>query len=225
MFGQKNRFIALIGRSSLHIFGDGDNAVQILPLPATIVSNIEVLNKDDLYTLITDWTKQKTYQNTEIIWILSSEICFTHVIENIDQEKIDSETLQFLDTVPFENVISNSYSTSTGKQIIATNQDLVNTFIQGFALHGYVTQSVIPDSVVGISSVLTVDNAKAILRRANELKKESMIATNSEVKRSYTPPPVIGSVEPKPKSSLPLLLSVFVGLLVVLVAVIVYSRR
>jgi hypothetical protein len=139
MFGQKNWLIILVMRGNLQVFGEGDTVVQSLALPSTIINNLEVLNKDALYTLITDWVKQNTYKDTEISWILAPDLCFTHTITSTDQDKIDSETLQFLDTVPFEEVVSRSYNTATSRQLIATNKGLIASLIQGFSLHGYTT--------------------------------------------------------------------------------------
>lgn len=224
MFGQKNWLVILVLRNSLQVFGEGDNVVQTIALPATVIDNLEVLNKDALYTLITDWTKQKTYQDTEITWILSPELCFIHAITSTDQDKVDSETLQFLDTVPFEEVVSRTYNTSTSRQLIATNKTLITALIQGFSLHGYTTQSVIPAPLIDMDSVLTPDLAHTALKRSGELEKESLIIpTMTEPKipiTAITP----GSNPAKPKSSLPLLLTIF-GVLVAILGFVLYLNQ
>lgn len=227
MFGQKNWLIILVTQNALHLLGEGDSHVQILPLPTTIVNNLELLNKDALYTLITDWTKQKTYANTKISWILARELCFTLNITQSDPAKLDSEILQFLDTVPFENVISHNYLTPEGRQVVATNKDLVTALIQGFALHGYTTQTVLPASIIPLDE-LTSETGKVVVRRANELERESLL-TPVLVKAN----PVEASVEEashqgvdpsKPKSYLPLLLVTF-GVLVAILLIVIYLNQ
>ncbi len=224
MFGQKNWLTILVTRGSLEIFGEGDSVIQRLPLPATVIDNLEVLNKDSLYILITDWTKQKAYQDTEITWILAPELCFTHVISSTGQDKIDSETLQFLDTVPFEEIVSRTYSTSSGHLLVATNKGLINALIQGFSLHGYTTQSVIPSQVIGIESTLTPELARNTHKRAAELKKESLIIPVAVELKMAISPTTSGANPSKPKSSLPLLLSVF-SILVAILGFVLYLNQ
>ena len=224
MFGQKNWLTILVSRGKLDIFGEGDNVVQTLPLPATIIDNLEILNKDALYTLITDWTKQKAYQDTEITWILSPDLCFTHTLTSTDQDKIDSETLQFLDTVPFEEIVSRTYNTIPGRLLVATNQSLINALIHGFSLHGYSTQSVIPAQVIGIESELTPDLARSTRKRAAELKKESLIIPTLSASKPTQPTLVTDTSTSKPKSSLPLLLSVFF-ILVAILGIVLYLNQ
>lgn len=216
MFGQKNWLVILVTRGSLEIFGEGDSAVQSLPLPATIVDNLEVLNKDALYTLITDWTKQKTYRDTEITWVLSPEICFTQVISSTDQDNIDSETLQFLDTVPFEEIVSRIYSTTTGRLLVATNQALINALIQGFSLHGYTTHSVVPGQILGIESGLTPELIGLTRKKAGELKRESLLVPVLAEPKMSPQVLAVGTSVQKPKSQLPLLLTIFLVLLAIL---------
>lgn len=224
MFGQKNWMVILVNRAGLQIFNEGENVIQSLPLPSTIIDNLEVINKDALYTLITDWIKQKTYIDTSIIWILSPELCFTHIITSTDQDKMDSETLQFLDTVPFEEVLSRTYSTLSGKQLIATNKALVSALIQGFALHGYSTQFVIPGQIVQLDTAITPDLARALHKRSNELEKENLILPTTLEPKEPVYTSITASPPAKPKSSLPLLLTIF-GILVAILGFVLYLNQ
>lgn len=216
--------VILVNRAGLQIFNEGENVIQSLPLPSTIIDNLEVINKDALYTLITDWIKQKTYIDTSIIWILSPELCFTHIITSTDQDKMDSETLQFLDTVPFEEVLSRTYSTLSGKQLIATNKALVSALIQGFALHGYSTQFVIPGQIVQLDTAITPDLARALHKRSNELEKENLILPTTLEPKEPVYTSITSSPPAKPKSSLPLLLTIF-GILVAILGFVLYLNQ
>ena len=110
----KNWLVILLTKNSMQLVGLGEEKVQTLAIPGTIISNMEVTSKDGLYTLITNWLGHRPHTGAEIIWILAPDICFEHVITSTEQAKIDSETLQFLDTVPFEEVLSRVYK--RGKQ-------------------------------------------------------------------------------------------------------------
>ena len=216
MFGQKNWLVILLTANTLQMIGQKDTAVTSLPLPTTIINNMEVINKDALYQLVTDWLKQRTYINTEIVWLLGSQLCFEHVITSTDPDKIDSEIVQFLDTVPFEEVISKTYTTGPVRQLTAVNKILISAFIQAFSLHGYNTRAVVPGRLVSSSEELTLDIARLAYKKENELDKNSLFAVSVSTPVAPSNP----QAPEKPKSQLPLLLTVFVILLAILGIVI-----
>jgi len=222
MFGQKNWLIILLTSNTLQIIGQKDTGVTTIPLPTTIISNMEILNKDALYQLITDWLKQRTYNNTEIIWLLGSELCFDHVITSTDPDKIDSEIVQFLDTVPFEEILSHIYLQGATKQITAINKILISAFIQAFSLHGYTTIAAVPARLVAPSDNLTLDIAKLSYKKGNELERVSLVPPQTST--PSTQPVSQLDQSTKPKSQLPLLLGVFTLLLAIL-GIVIYLNK
>ena len=213
MFNQKKWLVILVSTNSLQLMGLAEETVQIIPLPASIIASQEILNKDGLYTLITDWVKQRTYTSAEIIWLLSPEVCFDYLLTTTEQDKVDSETLQFLDSVPFENILSRIYSTPEGRVITAVNKDLLMALVQSFSLHGYTTKAVIPVR----DSTLTQELFTSTVKRSGELSRDSLLAlTPSTPKKDDS--------KAKSHSSLPLLLGVFGVLLAILIIVIVLSK-
>jgi len=223
MLGQKNWLIIQVKKNALELLGSGQSAPEIIALPGNVVSNMEVVAKDALYILITDWLKNRTYSNTEIIWLLSSEVCFEHVLSSTVQDKIDSETLQFLDTVPFEEVASRTYSIDGARQLVGVNKDLVFSLIQGFALHGYVTVAIVPSRLLQIDKPLNEDVFRQVVKRSSELELDSMITATPSAASREVPAKAVGGPA-KPKSSLPLLLGVFGVLLAILVIVILLNQ-
>lgn len=221
MFGQKNWIVILLTKSTLQMIAHNETVVTKNPLPTTIISNMEVINKDALYQLVTDWLKTRTYVNSEIIWLLGEELCFEHMITSTDPDKIDSEIVQFLDTVPFEEVQSKTYIAGPIRQLTAVNKILIQAFIQAFSLHGYDTRAVVPVRLVSSSDELTLDIARLAYKKENELDKNSLFAMSpSQPVVSQTPK----TVTEKPKSQLPLLLAVFLILLAIL-GIVIYLNQ
>lgn len=203
------------------MIGQKDTAVISLPLPTTIINNMEVINKDALYQLVTDWLKQRTYINTEIVWLLGSQLCFEHVITSTDPDKIDSEIVQFIDTVPFEEVLSKTYVSGAVRQLTAVNKLLITSFIQAFSLHGYTTRAVVPVRLVSQTDNLTLDIAKLTYKKENELERNTIfVVTPTQPVVSTTKP----AITEKPKSQLPMLITVFTILLAVLGFVIYLNQ-
>lgn len=217
MFGQKNWLIIVLNPSALEIFSHETLQSWTIPLPPSIISNLEVIDRDGLDVLIADWTKKLAYQATEIIWLLSVATVFEATFPEKDKERWDTMTVQFLDTVPFEEVLSHVYAPIEGRNVVATNQDLISALRHGFAVHGYQTKAIIPLRLVGITPPITATSAKALLANLSQLLHDNMVVPDED---THTPL-ISGSPTPKPKSQLPLLLAVF-GVLLAILAVVIY---
>lgn len=227
MLGQKNWLVIMVTKNSLQLVGLGEVKIETIIIPPQIINNLEVINKDGLYTLVIDWLKQRPHTSANIIWLLSPEVYFEHTFTSGEQDKIDSETLQFLDIVPFEEILSRVYNNlDTGRHIIVINKELMMSLIQAFALQGYSTKAVVPSRLVQGEATLTSEIERTTLKRANELAKESLVTTIVPVTQvsAATLAEKGGTSEEKPKSQLPLLLSVFGVLLAILVFVILLNK-
>lgn len=224
MLGQHNWLVIMVTRNSLQIVGLGEDKVQTLPIPPNIMNNMEIIYKDGLYTLITDWLKQRVYANTGIIWLLSPDICFEHTLSTGESSKVDSEMLQFLDSVPFEDILSRVYKPLEWRQIVAVNKDLVMTLIQAFSLHGYSTKVVVPSRQVQAESTLTPEIAHLAIKHAAELERESLVSAPNPIEYKPISSPGQAPESPKPKSSLPLLLGVF-GVLLAILGIVLYLNH
>jgi hypothetical protein len=132
MFGQKNWLVIMVSKNSLQLVGLGEDKVETILFPPNIINNMEVIDKDALYTLVTAWLKLRPHQSVQIIWLLVPDVYFEHTITSIEQDMVDSETIQFLDTVPFEEVLSRIYKPTEWRSLIAVNKDLIMSLIQAF---------------------------------------------------------------------------------------------
>lgn len=225
MLGAKEWLVIMVSKNALQIVGLGEDKIEMVTIPPTIINNMEIINKDGLYTLITEWLKSHPHTTAEIIWLLAPDICFEHQLTSGEQDKVDSETLQFLDTVPFEEVLSRTYKPLEWRLIVAVNKDLIMSLVQGFTLHGFATRAVVPSKLVQADAQLTSEIEHNAIKRVSELVRESLITPPSPID-TYMPnnSVVVGGAEPKPKSQLPLLLGVF-GLLLVVLVVVIFMMR
>lgn len=224
MLGAKEWLVVLVSKNSLQIVGLGEEKIETIIVPPTIINNMEIISKDGLYTLITEWLKVHPHTTAEIIWLLAPDICFEHQLTSGEQDKVDSETLQFLDTVPFEEVLSRTYKPLEWRLIIAVNKDLMMSLIQGFTLHGFATRAVVPSKLIQAGAVLTPEIEHNAIKHVTELVRESLITPPSTIETYIQAPTENNGVTPKPKSQLPMLLGIF-GLLLVVLAIVFYMTR
>ncbi len=220
MFNGKNWILILLSSHLLEIMTPDSEVVQRIPLPSTIVNNNELLNRDGLESIILDWAKLRTYTSTEIIWLLAPSVYFDFALPPNSEVSLDKLRSDFIDTVPYENVLSHDYQLGKVQKVIATNQDLLSAFIQVFAKSGYATHSVVPSSLLGEFTTLNG------LVRTQALSKTSLLASLSLTLRDNVKniPLNTHDLSAKPKSSLPVLLGVFLVLLLIL-AIVIYLNQ
>lgn len=185
------------------------------------------MDRDGLYGLIAAWAKARTYQTTEIIWLLSSAVIFEQTFADSDRDHWDTKTVQFLDSVPFEVILSRVFNPLGGRHVIATNQDFINVLTQGFAMQGYLTRAVVSAKSLGIDSPMTSDAAKHAVNNLNQLLRDNLITPTAE-SATYRADPTgakqASNQASAPKSSLPVLLGIFLTLLAILLIVILLNK-
>lgn len=226
MLGQKNWLVILLKPHELVLMPGGAGSPVTLAFPPAAVSNLEIFDRDALYALIASWAKGRPYQTTELIWLLAPSVLFEQTFPDSEKDRWDTMTVQFLDTVPFESVLSRVFNPVEGRHVVAANQDLVSGLIQGFAMQGYTTRLVVPAKLVGADLTLTPEIARRAVSGFNQLLRENLIIPASD---NETPPqPQSQNSSPphpvKPKSSLPLLLGIFGVLLAILVIVLLLNQ-
>lgn len=232
MLGKTEVILIWLAPSEVYLLEAGKEEHKSMVVPATIVSDMEVKNKDELYSLIKSWLAEHTYSKEEIVWIVDEQLCFSQTFTTEKNEALDTAVVKFLELLPFTDTYSHVYDTvDGGKQVIAINKSLFDAYRQGFAVQGYETKLVIPESrlpadwqkrgpvkelyteVQAKLAELTKDNLVEQMFFQNEQGVKNIVEDNKK-ERSQA------------KSQIKLLLSVFALLLLILffVVYITYLR-
>jgi hypothetical protein len=218
MFNQKY-IILYIDRNRIQLFGGSLTGIVTIEIPDAIVSDVDIIRKDDIYTLIKQCVKQYALSG-QLVIVLSQAIYFEKLFPNIDSPQTESDILKFFDSVPYESVWTKVYQTPKGKHAVAINKAFYEAYRQGFLLQGLSTRALIPSSVLGQESTkqaLDKQMADYIYNNIDTLTKQSILDTQE------TALPTIReekeSPNTKPKSNIVPLLSVFGLLLVILIVV------
>ncbi len=226
MFNQKSLLVIFIDRLGIQLYGTGMTSMVTLQIPENIIKDLEVISKDALYTLIKQWVKQYGLSGFQIIFIFSESVYMEKQFITSDQTQIETDILKFFDMVPYESIWSKVYPMKNGKRAVAISKTFYEGIRQGFLLQGIPTKTVIPAFALGqydkkraMDSVLY----SYVLDNIEQLSKFS-IADVQELNNTTSNLPLTPSSDPsKKKSSLPLLLSVF-GFLLLVLGIIVYLQ-
>ena len=219
MFRKKSVLTIWISGRQLSLLGPSMASADSILFPGNVVSNMEVLNSDALYALIKEWTEKHPMKDTEIVWIFGPDVVFEHTMEDSESQEWDSVVVKFLDLLPFEEVESRVYSGTTGTKVVAINKDFYNALRRGFSLQGLGTAAEIAysslDKLAG-SQGLNQQVHRYVVKNLDAIEKKRIL---SDIIEKILPNSETSGGD-KSKSSLPLLLGVFVVLLAVLGLVI-----
>lgn len=213
--------ILFLDRNRISVY-DANNVLK-LDIPETVVRDVDILDKTGFDGLVDSFIKSKKLDPGRLWIILSDDICFSQDISDSDPAKLENDIRDFLETIPFDQIISKRFKAQTGVRVIATNLELVEAIIEIFDRNGFSTEVVTPTAIFpGYSTKKELDPGLARFVLANK----TLAAQGNMLAKMNAPRPVAEApkgVKPKNKL-LPYLLIGFFILLVVLVGTLLLRK-
>lgn len=175
-----------------------------------VFSNLEIINKVKLESLIRAFIKQNNLSYLTFILIMTSDILFEKdwIIPQTEAQK--KEEADFIDNIPFENTVTHSWVKDNKKKLVVTNQDFIYFPKEVFEKDNGRLIAAFPYSLFGAN--VRNESVKEIWKNLNTLKHDNLIEINDSQ-------PTLKSVDTnKPKSEkksslVPLLIIIFVVLI------------
>jgi hypothetical protein len=162
---------------------DTKNNLQ-LDLPADVISDLEVVGRDNFDELIDTFFQTDSLKNIEfdVILVFSQEVTFEKDFAD-DATKVKYEEIQkFLDMVPFEDVLSNTYKINKKTKVVAVNKVLYDVLHVAFERNKAFIFLVVPMSVLAEINPESANNLdlSAIAARADSIKQYGLIDVNED---------------------------------------------
>ncbi|PIY69476.1 hypothetical protein COY90_00490, partial [Candidatus Roizmanbacteria bacterium CG_4_10_14_0_8_um_filter_39_9] len=199
-------------------------SMQLLP---TFYTDMELISEDGALEYISNYFTLNKIPPSRF-FLLTSGPLFKKEIVFAPTDLFEQNINSYLDYIPFDTVLSKRISSENGAVIVAGNGDLYQSFQRIFQKMGSVIECVTPlfnlDPQINEITTLTVPAAEYLLKKTFMLKQESFNAAPQKTASEFE----IVEHEPiksQEKSSLPLLIGVFVVLLAVLAYVYVQSVK
>lgn len=213
--------VLFLVRDRLYLY-DGSN-ILALEFPANIVHDIDVLDRDGLYNLITAFIQNNKLLPAQLYFVLSESVCFSKdftIGSPADTAKTEAEIKEFTDEIPFSSVVSKTYKTANTYRVVGANQELIDTIFNALEAKGFGISALVPANLfpeIGITSDLTADKAQAVLNN-----KELAVTASMVGERTVKEQQLATSQTAVPKNKLlPYLIGGFIILLIILVLLIV----
>ena len=159
------------------------NMVSLAFIEAS-VKDMEVINGASITIQVQNFITQYQIPPSAISIILSPNITFEKELIGLSPEVQDESIRNFVDTIPFDSVISKQYPIEKGVKVIGTNNDLYLELSISFKTNGSTIDSVVPYQMMGADQSLirnlTTDSATQLLKRLDHLKQISMLTVEKE---------------------------------------------
>src|SRR3989304_4816637 len=132
----QNLAVVFLDRDKLVYFNSVNNQIAVYNYPDKLIRFMEIINSKELEMQLKLFINYHKLPPAKLIFILSPQITFE---KNFSEEK---EVLQqniiedFLYHLPFENNVHKIYKLEKGFLISATNNDLLQVFIETFKKPG-----------------------------------------------------------------------------------------
>jgi len=225
MFSKNHPIILFVDRSGFSVFQDTLPNIAKFNFTLDVVANFIQINKivpSSLAVILSDnviYTKDLSSLQKPA----PSQPLGLEVQENIDKEHKE-EIQNFLENIPFEEILAKVIKTGEGGRIVAVNRDLVMTIANAFVDKGSIIEAIIPSFLYGPSVNftlgLTQNNVQAILEGSEIVRVGNLLTDQQKVSSQQSLEEETKEKEKKPQNLRQyILIGVFVTLLIIFVVV------
>jgi hypothetical protein len=156
-----------------------------------IIRDLDVINAELLENLIKVFVTNNKISPSNLIFVLAENAYFTKDFipsapqkgvtpqPEVTKELLQKQADEFIEHVPFDNVVSKTIPLKDGIKVCATNKDFYETIVISFEHLGFTVESVLPGLVLGnglsLRPVMDPPMANVILQKVSALKQYNLL--------------------------------------------------
>lgn len=246
---KEHPIIIFLDRNGFLLYQDELSNVWQFPFSQDLVQNLDVINKLQLVNSIGSFIQTNKLIPSSLIIILADSVIFQKSLslqknqedglpqedKTINKSQIDfsikeqqeKEIKNFLDSVPFEEILAKLINNT---RLVATNKDLLEGVTHPFRKMGCHVEAIVPafmyQQYIDFSQGLSQNIAKIVLQQGDLLKLGNMLTNQQAVESkqdSNDQPQNVPKEKPNNTRQF-VLIAIFVFLIIVLVIVYLISR-
>lgn len=194
MLSKSHPIIIFIDRTGFSLYQDILGSVSKFNFTLDLVSNLDIVDKEKFTNLITTFMQlNKVIPSSMAVVLSDGVVCIKDLVDNPVQKaasdsiqktsvSVDSnsaEAQEFLENIPFENVLSKVVKAGNSSRAVAVNEDLITTITDVFSNAGSVLETIVPGFMFGQNANfavgLTLENAQLILNNPEILRSGNLL--------------------------------------------------
>jgi len=183
--------VVYLQKDKFQLFSPTIGRVIEFRFPPEIIRDLDVLNTELLENQIKVFVTNSKISPSGLLFVLAENAYFTKDFNQPAQPKgataqpaVNTDLLQkqadeFIEHVPFDNVVSKTIPLKDGMKVIATNKDFYESIAIAFEHLGFTVQSVLPGMVLGngmgLKPVLDPPLVNLAIQKANTMRQYNLL--------------------------------------------------
>jgi hypothetical protein len=198
-----------------------------LELPEDTVQDLEVINKGKLFEIIRSFIENNQLTPKKALMVLSPSLFFEKSFK--DLADVETQTAMFLENVPFENISSRLMVDGDESKLLVTNIDFFTPIKNVFESEGFTVNLVLPYLALkklkfDIKKIFDTKTLKEFNQKLKLLKQNNLVTGASESEPKKRIKRFIVKIFKIKNKRLAILLSVFLMLVLILIALVVFNN-
>lgn len=240
MATKEHPIIIFLDRNGFIIYQDTLSNVWQFPFSQDLVQNLDVVNKTQLVNSIGSFIQTNKVIPSSLIVVLSDSLIFQKDLASLQknpesqvdfgnkeqQEQQEKEVKNFLDSVPFEEILAKIINNT---RVVAANKELLEVVVYPFKKIGCIVDAVVPGFIyqeyIDFSGGLSGDIARIILQQTDLLKLGNML-TGQQAAETQQDSNAQPQKEPKekPNNLRPFILIAVLVFLLIVLAIVYFTK-
>lgn len=141
----------IVNRQSLVLYSPELSDLVTINLTSETILDLEVINKPALERIIKNWIRQSQFAPKTLIVLFVEDTYFHKDLSKVPASIQDPEVVEFVETVPFPNVITKIFPMQNGARVVVINRDLLQPIVSVLENSGFSVLATSPTFAAGIS--------------------------------------------------------------------------
>lgn len=200
-FAKKQPALLYLDKNGFYFFEEGLTSIISLAFSETAIRDMEVINAAQLMSQVKTLIDQYQLTPAIITIVLSPNVVFEKDITGLAHDAQEEMVKNFIDTIPFESILSKSFPIEKGVKVIGFNDDLYMELKNSFEKNQFIVENVLPYQLLGADQALiknlTADNASQFIKKCYRLKQYTLTSTEKEKAATPSQQPTTSTEKPK----------------------------
>lgn len=185
-FPKKQTTIFYLDQNRGYFYDGSPHGLLEINFPPEAISHLEVINEERLNNAVKEFIETNKILPANVVLLLSVPVTFEKDFTDKNVTLEDAEVKEFLDYIPFEDVLGKVITLEQKQKLVAVNKKLIEIIKEAFNNQKFDIISIVPVSVLQetIPDLSTNLNLQIVLDKADSIKQYSIMTLEEPVKIS-----------------------------------------
>ncbi|OGH23527.1 MAG: hypothetical protein A2698_00680 [Candidatus Levybacteria bacterium RIFCSPHIGHO2_01_FULL_42_15] len=180
--GKKTVAVLYIEPTQAYLYGSNITNYLLLKFPPDVVSDQEIVDLENFSKLFWEFFQQHQVTPSHILILLSTGLTFEKEFpDTLSSIDVDKDIKEFIDTVPFDEIVSNIYKLNKKEKVVAINKKLCDEILSILGKLQFQVIAFVPESIAHevVSELANNLDLSVLLSNADYLKQYSLLKTEN----------------------------------------------